>query len=329
MTARRGNHIRRWNWLGCCALVLLLAACRRGGGAGGPTLQPTLTATPRSTALPALPTALPIGSEDNPVRLVIVPPADVSSRSATNAAGALGDALTEGAGFTIQVVTVETQAEAVRALCESVTGEVSAAWLNALGYAAASALDCGSPALLAQADDATVRDVQIYVREAAEITALSGLTEAVVCRVSVTDADSWLIPSLILQAAGVSPTSLVTVQDFDSPEAILDALDSEDCDAAGLPTAAYDEASGTVRGTLQPLGEPVSVPNAVLFYPLELPLGARTTLTDVFNALRGDARSALSTLTGAGDVAAVDEDTLSAFDRFLQSTTLDFAQIGS
>src|SRR5690606_32204941 len=103
-------------------LAAVLTGCRRASQVQV-TVMPTATPTPRSTPLPPVPTAIPSGSEENPVRMVIVPAS--SGLSARRAARELETSLSERTGRAVEVVLADRYAEALAALCDSVGGVVN------------------------------------------------------------------------------------------------------------------------------------------------------------------------------------------------------------
>src|SRR4051794_11281465 len=114
---------------GLICLALLVTSCRRLPYAP-PTVKPTITPTPRSTALPPIPTAVPLGSTRNPLHIVFVAPPDVASQAtpeadateestAAQAAADVEKALLDAAQITVKVDVVNSDAEALTALCAS------------------------------------------------------------------------------------------------------------------------------------------------------------------------------------------------------------------
>jgi ABC-type phosphate/phosphonate transport system substrate-binding protein len=315
--------IRRLLVLGLVAAAASsLTGCRRGGADIGPTLQPTLTPTPRSTPLPSLePTAAP-GSADNPVRVLIAAPAGLSAREAGNAAEALTETLSEAAGFTVEAAAAPSGADALAGLCDPTAG-VNAAWLSAPSAAAALVLECGTPVLSALVDDEAAYAVGWYTRAEADIEDFAGLADTTVCRVSVTDADTWLIPGVLLAASGAGE-SVFAVREYDTAESVLAELADGACDAAGLPVAVVEAASGTVRRAVSPLGEPVLVPYPILFIPEGLPLAERAALIEAAGDLSGAGLSAWRDLTGAESTAGYEADAARAWTALTARARLDF-----
>lgn len=321
--------------IGLVCLALLLASCRRFGG-GEPTARPTLTATPRSTALPPVPTAVPLGSEDNPLRMMIVQPTGAVSRQAVNnAVEDLQAALLEDTGLTVVVDLVPSDAEALAALCASPGGDVAVAWLSGLAYAAAYAQECGSVALQVlrgQRASATSGDETVIIaNRGLDIGGVADLADNSFCRLGVNDLYSWLVPLIMLDTAGVPVTALGDVTDFDDAAAMLAAVAAGDCDAAGISASQYAETvDAATRARVRTLQESVTIPYAVLVYPTVLPLGAREQLTSALIAIGNGSRSGvLSPLLDQDEIAAVADDDLSSLRQFVNRAGIDLAQAGS
>lgn len=321
--------------IGLVCLALLLASCRRFGG-GEPTARPTLTPTPRSTALPPIPTAIPLGSEDNPLRMMIVEPARTGSRQAiNNAVEDLQAALLEDTGLTVMVDLVPSDAEALAALCASPGGEVAVAWLGGLAYAAAYAQDCGTAALQVMRGErasATNGDEAVIIaNRRLDINGVADLGDNSFCRLGVDNLYSWLAPLIMLDVAGVSVTALGEVTDFDDPAAMLAAVAAGDCDAAGISASQYDEiVDAATRARMRTLQESVTIPYSVLVYPSALPLGERDQLTAALVAIGNGSRSGiLSPLLDQDAIAAVADDDLSPVRQFVNRAGIDLAQAGT
>lgn len=313
-------------------LALVLTACRRGDGGGGPTLQPTLTPTPRSTPLPAIdPTPVP-GSEDNPIRFVVVRPPTGTDRQINTAATNLAEALSEESSLVVTVDVVDSAGEAVAALCDAVGGVPTAAFLNGIAYAVANAQGCGSAALIGRRGSGnsatTAETVQIIVNENVGFTGLGGLLDPAVefCRLGFDDLNSWLVPILIMEAANVQPTAIANVVDYEDEESLIQAVADGDCAAAGVAQSQYEDiADASARAVIDVLGSPVDIPYQILAYPLEVPLGARLILNE---ALLDYTDSSLRTLLGVDRMIRLTDDSLTSFNAFLRRTGIDFATFG-
>jgi ABC-type phosphate/phosphonate transport system substrate-binding protein len=308
-------------------LCVLLAACRRQG-AQGPTLQPTLTTTPRSTPLPSLEPTVAPGSENNPIRMTIVQPGGATRETALErATDNVATALLEESGLTVEVELVESDADGIAALCD-VSGVPAVAWLSGIGYGVASANACGTPALMVERGTGrqitTGETVQIIVNGESEATDISGLAGHTFCRLGFEDFYTWLVPTLMLRTGGIA--EMPDAVDQPDSAALIQAVADSDCDAAGLTATDFDEFAGDAESDVRVLNRTVTIPYAILMVPSSLPLDARTALLDALEAMAES--DDLATLLNQDGLVRVGDGDLADLDTFLSSTGVDFAQLG-
>jgi ABC-type phosphate/phosphonate transport system substrate-binding protein len=319
-------------------VLILLPACRRQVAQVGPTAAPTLTATPRSTPLPAIATVIPAGAEGNPLQMVIRP--DGSMSAARSAIADFEAAILEQSGLTVKVELVERYAEALAALCDSSSGQVSVVWLNGVSYIAARAENCGTPVL--QVERGTRRDAKtgeaatIIVNADANISTISALRGKAFCRIAYDDFYTWLAPSLILKANGLNPLSDVSsVADYEDIPALVEAVAEGDCDAAGIPSDALDvyaDAIGDISETVDTLTTTdIAFPFAVLMIPPDVQLGTRLTLNEVLVNLAENSTTAVKmrALLGQNAIIPISADDFTDLVDFVETTRLDFSQLGN
>jgi ABC-type phosphate/phosphonate transport system substrate-binding protein len=308
-----------------------LAGCRRQVA---PTLVPTMTATPRSTPLPAVATDVPPGAAGNPIQLVIRP--ETTESTAKASATVVEDALRKQTGLEIQVVLVTRYAEALGALCDSNTDKAAIAWMDGITYAAAYAQKCGSAAL--EVERGTGRSaetgsvVQIVASKKADFTGMGGLKGSKFCRAGYEDTDTWLIPSLMMQASNVRPLyDLGSVTDYDDVTALLEAVASGKCEAAGVPKAAVDDADADTRDAVNVVASSAELPYAVMLMPDDLALGVRDSLLDAFDSVTSDTTTAraLKDLIGQDALKRVTDDDFSDVRDFVASAKVDLTKLGS
>ena len=315
-------------------IALASTSCRPS--APPPTARPSPTSTPRSTPLPPLPTSVPLGSTGNPLHLVIVAPSALeAARAATDTTVSdLEAALLEESTLTVAVDLVGTDAEALSALCASVAAEtVSAAWLSGLGAMTAEARNCGSVALQVErgtrSNAATGEAAALVVASDSPITGAGDLTEKTFCRLGVTDTYSWLVPMLMLRAAGVSPDDLAAAVDYTDPNEMVRAVADGTCDAAGIALSEYNDLRVSARSSVKLLSQSTTIPYAVLVYPAELPLGEQQQLTDALIAIGNGTRADLLTpLVKQDQLLAATPADFSSLRSFLSRAKVDLAQLG-
>jgi ABC-type phosphate/phosphonate transport system substrate-binding protein len=316
-------------------LVVILPACRRRAEVE-PTALPTLTPTPRSTPLPAVATAVPIGSAESPVRMLVQAVGDRDD--AETAAGDLQAVLTERTGFTFEIELVERPAEALATLCAAGGAGSVVAWLPEVAYGVAALQECGQP--LAQVerrvgnDTETGRALEIITTTELGLEDPVALDGRTFCRLGAADFYSWLGMGLALAANDLSPvTNIEAVRDVDDLTALIQAVAEGDCDAAGIPAGSIEELEddlGEAAEQVQILETTPLFPYAVLTVSNGLPLGIREALAEVIPELAEDSETALMMrpLLGQAGVVAATEDDFDDLLRFLRSTGLDFQALG-
>ncbi len=318
-------------------LALLSAACRpRQVETTGPTLIPTAVPTLVSTPLPLVPTAIPPGEETNPLRMVILPyePEEASALETE-----FETMVQEEVGAFIDVVLVEHYSEVLAALCDSGGGMVSVAWLGGISYAAAAAQNCGSPMLQVRRsereDIATGVGGQLIMSSSLGTTDIAALRGRTFCRLGYDDFYSWLLPSLIMETHGINPLAfLEEVVDYDNIETMLSAVAvGEECAAAGVSVSDLDAFLGedeSRREGVRVVETTAAFPYGVLMVPLEVPLSIRLSMeTGLLNmASVPDMAEVMRAFLGQDLLVEVAADDFADLNIFMESTGLDFAQLG-
>lgn len=315
-------------------MIVLLAACRSQTAQQGPFVAATATATPRSTPLPAVATVVPPGIEDNPIHMVINPPGSANLVTGAQITS-FEEALAADSDLVVEVTVVDRYAEALAALCDSTPSNVTVAWLDGLTYQAAIAQNCGEPVMQAErgTGSGSAGDTGLIItRSDSGLGSVQALNGRSFCRISYTDYFSWLVPSILMDAGGVSPVNgLESIVDYPNIRAMVNGLLDEECDAAGISQSEFDDLSGTVREQLTILEETPLFPHAVLMYPFNLPLGERIRLDNALLAANNDSdgSDAMLPFLAQDRLRRVSSSTFDELSTFLDSTGLDFAQLGS
>jgi ABC-type phosphate/phosphonate transport system substrate-binding protein len=246
---------------------------------------------------------------------------------------ALASALGDLTGLNIEIATVARPADALAALCASVTDQVAIAWLDGLTALAAQAQDCGDPTLTAErtVDGAlnASQTIQIITsRQAASFAALSGQE---FCRISSTDLTTWLYPTILMRANDFDvirdSSEVVDVEDVST---LFTAVLEGDCDAAGIPTSALASLDPEVRGALTLLEPTLDVLYSVLVYPQAVTLTSRDAINSALGNLMGNPEqlALLQSVLGIDQVRAVRDEDLESLRAALTAADLDLAQIG-
>ncbi|MEO8395922.1 MAG: PhnD/SsuA/transferrin family substrate-binding protein [Chloroflexota bacterium] len=325
---------------GLICLALLATSCRRLPYAP-PTVKPTITPTPRSTALPPIPTPVPLGSAKNPLHIVFVALPDVASQAtpdadateeptSAQAASDLEKALLDAAQMTVKVDVVTSDAEALAALCASPKGTISAAWMGGLAYAAAFAQACGSAALQIQRGNSTGDQARI-ITGSDKITAIADLADHTFCRLGYSDIYSWLIPSLMIHSGGVADSDLKAINDYTDASVMIGDVVAGKCDAAGISASAFDDlANASARTSLRSLQQSATIPFEVLVVPAQLALAEQQQLSAALIAIGNGTRAGtLHPLLAQDQVIAASDDDLSGLRSFVSGAGIDLAQAGN
>jgi hypothetical protein len=339
-------------------LIFVLSACGLAV-TPAPFVPTKVPPTPISTHLPPVATDIPAGFDsDNPIQLVFV-------GASTSNANDLEEQLNALSEVEMAVVSVDSEAEAMNLLCSD-TGTVSAAWLKGVAYAAAK--QCGIVSLQAELGAERISDtgeagVLVVNAEFAE----GGLSAAVAenfCRGSLSDFYGWLLPLMFFAAEEIDPATIADVVEYASKDEMVAALVSGDCTAFGMSETEWNEfldSDTTLADTTAIVATSAEFPHQIMAFPFGTDLEVINEITGLLLQLdMASGRSGLETEEPEGTPEAeasddpeateapeitVDEDLMAALfgegylipanagdfallDTFLESTGLDFAEIG-
>lgn len=352
---------------GAGLLILLLAACGRRDVV--PTARPTLTLTPFSTPLAYPPTAIPLGSADNPLKIVLMPPlADEANAQAEM----LSQRLSDATGVEITVVLAQRPSEAIAALCDSLTGDAAVGIVDAVGYAIVRAKGCAAPVawLETTTNPSFQMEQSVFVSKADEALAAVETREKPFCRVSADDFYGWTLPLLELSTRELDSKTLGTLRDTVTIDAAIEMVNEGDCWGMALPARLFDaltDAEDARIADWRIVDRTDRAPLGILMMPISVPLDIRQRLLDALIAVREDVAPAaemtpdaeaspvveatvaveqtaqpdstseaanglslafLASFVGETRFVPLDDADLKLFDTFLDTTRLDFAQMG-
>lgn len=313
-------------------ISLIVVGCRPQAAAVLPTPIPTLTSVPKSTPLPALPTTVPIGKTDNPLHLVVHPNTKPDSDKIVSD---LEVAITKKTELVVKIDLVDSDAAALAALCSA--KQPSIALISGLGFIAANAKKCGQAQLLVSrgtGKSASTGQITTLIARRG-IDALSSVKGRTYCRISNTDLVSWIIPSLMMRAAGVDPENdPKTIKDFAESADLVSAVASSTCDIAAIPDSLVSKLvtdDKAVSAKVTTLSSSVEFPYAVLVASSDIPLSALTALNNELISLSKDRllKTNLTQLFGQSSLVVAEADDLQPLLDFAASTKQDFVRLGS
>lgn len=353
-----------------CGIIfaLTLAAC---GSDIVPTatIPPRPTATPLSTPLPDVATAIPAGfNADNPLRLVIAP---ADADAADDLVGELESQLAGRTSLSLEVSLADSQSEALAAVCNSTSGQVSAAWIDGLTLVGAIGQECGVPVLQIQRgtgrnSETGEAGVLLFNLEATgEGATLDIVPDNTICRTTYTDLYSWIIPTMMLRGAGYDIADLNDVDERADYDELLAGVSTGTCTVIGLPQTVweeYEDDDSSLAETVRLAETSAEIPFGVLVVPFAASLDAINQLTEALLAvdvLFGEAEVAetpepeatveaeptpeatsevsdesdlagqLAVFFGEGILIRVDTSDFAELNEFLEATGINFGQIGN
>jgi len=238
------------------ALSLVLAAC----GSPAPTEPPAPVATeppaPEPTEPPAPePTeemAPALGTEENPILWVFVPSRE--GEEVTAAAEGVADLLLAETGLYFKTFVATDYTAAIEAECS----DPPKAHMGSLAtFALITAADrgCAEPALIASRRGSLTYTGQIIAGADTGIATLEDIKGKTFCATEPSSTSGWIIPSIMLRAAGLDLENDVTVTYAGGHDAAVLGVYNGDCEAG----ASFVDARTLIEGDYPDVMEKVSV----------------------------------------------------------------------
>jgi len=170
-----------------------------------------------------------LGSEDNPIIWVVVPSGE--TERVTAGFDSVTELLQKEIDLYFKPLVATEYAGAIEALCSD-PPEAHISSLATFAYVLAADRGCADAALLSVRYGSPTYNGQFLVRADSGITDLSQLAGKTFCRPDPLSTSGWVIPSVMLRAAGVDPdTDLAQIVDAGSHDGVAAAVYNGDCDA--------------------------------------------------------------------------------------------------
>ena len=193
------------------------------------------------------------------------------------------DILAEQSGLVIEVLIPEHDSNVFEELC---SGNAHFGALNNLSYLIATEHDCGRGTLTAEMFGMPFYYGQILVRHDSGITDVSDLAGATFCRTSSWSMSSWVIPSLMMRAAGVDPDEdLGQIFNLSNTDDVVTSIYDGTCDAGATYLDArspVEEEHPDVMDVVKVLDVSVEIPNDTITFSGDIPVEVRNELEDAF-----------------------------------------------
>jgi phosphonate transport system substrate-binding protein len=168
-----------------------------------------------------------LGTEGNPIIWALVPSGNTQDLLA--GADRVIDLLEERTGYRIQAVIADDYAEVIAAI-DSEPPAAHMAAMNPLGAIVAADRGAAEVALVSLRDGLPYYEGQIVAAAESGISELSAIEGTVFARVDPTSVSGWIIPQIVLLAAGIDPEQDIQLLDAGSHPAVVQAV------AAGAAT---------------------------------------------------------------------------------------------
>ena len=218
------------------------------------TVPPTITPSPIPTQTPIPPTQTPeptasepltpanptdtpltvktqtLGSSENPIKMAIIDRPETSMSTLNE----LSLAVNSMAGIFFEFVVTSSFEETANLLCEE---EVHLGELDTQTYLSAHEQGCVNVALIAEKNGSPFYTSQVVARSDSGITSLSDLVDASFCRPYAESFSSWLVPRMMLKAAGINPeTDLAEIRDAGGYVLVIREVYNGECEAGSTYT---------------------------------------------------------------------------------------------
>jgi len=197
------------------------------------------------------PSEPPLGSEENPIQWVFVPSRE--GEEVTAAAQGVADLLQAETGLFFETFVATDYTAAIEAECS----DPPRAQMGSLAtFALITAADrgCAEPALIASRRGSLTYTGQIVARADSGIESLADITGHTFCATEPTSTSGWIIPSVMLRAAGVDVDNLEVTYAGGHDAAILGVYNGE-CDAG----ASFVDARTLIEGDYADVMDVVNV----------------------------------------------------------------------
>lgn len=309
-------------------LAVLLTACP-GAATPTPTAAPPPTAAPTEPpAASPTPAAAELGTKDNPIVMSFVPSGDTQEIIASGSE--IAKMITERTGLEVVANVATSYAAVVEAMC---AGNAPIGWLNTFSYILANER-CGVDVSLA-----TVRrgrpyyTGQIIANVDSGIDSLEDLEGKVMCWVDPLSTSGYIIPRIMVAAAGVDPDKgLAKAVEAGSHPNVVIAVYKGDCDAG----ATFVDARTTVTDQFPDVNEKVKVvaespkiPNDTVSFAADVPADVREKIVSALLEIAEteDGKAALKQVYEIEGFTAVDDSFYDEFRTQLDASGIDIEEL--
>ena len=226
-----------------------------------------------------------LGTEANPIKWVFVPSGEMEAVAA--GADAVADMIFAETGLVVDTFVATDYTAAIEAEC---SGQAHMGSLATFAAITAADRDCAYPALVATRYGSPTYTGQIMAHVDSGITSVADLAGKVFCATDETSTSGWIIPSIMMRAAGVDPDNDVEVIFAGSHDAAVLGVYNGDCDAGAsfvdARASVEDEFPDVMDKVLQ-IEISVEIPNDGVQFAKDFPAEIQTKLVDALIKIIG------------------------------------------
>jgi len=226
-----------------------------------------------------------LGTEANPIKWVFVPSGEMEAVAA--GADAVADMIFAETGLVVDTFVATDYTAAIEAEC---SGQAHMGSLATFAAITAADRDCAYPALVATRYGSPTYTGQIMAHVDSGITSVADLAGKVFCATDETSTSGWIIPSIMMRAAGVDPDNDVEVIFAGSHDAAVLGVYNGDCDAGAsfvdARASVEDEFPDVMDKVLQ-IEISVEIPNDGVQFAKGFPAEIQTKLVDALIKIIG------------------------------------------
>lgn len=266
-----------------------------------------------------------LGTEENPIVWALVPSGETQAIIA--GADEIVEMLEAETGLYFEAVVATDYSGVIEALASDPPAAHMAA-LNTFGAILAAERGVAEVALVAVRRGRPFYDGQIVASAASGITSLEELTGATFARPDPTSTSGWIVPQIVLAAAGIDPAADIEVLDAGSHPAVISAVYSGSADAG----ASYIDARTAIQNDNADVMERVIVieefgpiPNDGVQFSTKMAPEMVETITQAFVdiAATEEGAAALDSVYNWNEVVRQGDDFYDPFRQILEASGFD------
>lgn len=219
-----------------------------------------------------------LGSEENPIKWVFVPSGEMEDVSA--GADAVADLLFKETGLVIDTFVATDYTAAIEALC---SGQAQMGSLATFAAITAADRGCAFPELVATRYGSPTYTGQIIAGADTGISSVADLSGTTFCATDKTSTSGWIIPSIMIKAAGINPDTDMDIIFAGSHDAAVMGVYNGDCQAGASyvdARAGVEDEYPDVMDKVMQVEISVEIPNDGVQFIKDFPAEEKQALID-------------------------------------------------